>query len=93
MAGDRERFLAEGFDDDVTKPILDIGASTLLTGGAHSTRFFGNVLDDLAPCLPRAERIVIPDAAHNVPGDKPAPFRDAVRAFLVRQQQAANLLR
>lgn len=64
-----------------------IGAPTLLTGGgARSTPFFGNVLDVLERCLPRVERVVIPDAAHNVPGDNPAAFRDTVRAFLGRQQ-------
>lgn len=62
-----------------------IGAPTLLTGGERSTPFFGRILDALERCLPRAERVVIPAAAHNVPGDNPAAFRDTVSAFLSRQ--------
>jgi pimeloyl-ACP methyl ester carboxylesterase len=63
-----------------------IGTPALLTGGERSTPFFGRILDALERCMPRVERAVIPAAAHNVPGDNPAAFRETVVAFLGRQQ-------
>lgn len=62
-----------------------IAVPILLTGGERSTAFFGGILDGLARCLPRAERIVIPAAAHHVPGDNPAAFSAAILGFFASQ--------
>jgi pimeloyl-ACP methyl ester carboxylesterase len=63
-----------------------VAAPVLLTGGDRSTPLFVRVLDALERCLPNAERVTIPAAAHNVPGDNPAAFRQAVATFLGRQR-------
>jgi len=89
-----ENALSHVADQVSTRPRAPFGCDqarrvdtpTLLTGGERSTPFFGRILDDLERCLPRVERVMIPAAAHNVPGDNPTAFRDAVQAFLSRQQ-------
>lgn len=67
--------------DDVRR----ISAPVLLTSGANSSSFFRAIVDELTRCLPRAERVVIADAAHTVLEDQPGQFTDAVRQFLRKQ--------
>nr|WP_198371864.1 alpha/beta hydrolase [Roseomonas rosulenta] len=61
-----------------------ISAPVLLTGGDRSTPFFAAILDALERCLADSERATVAGAAHNVPGDAPEAYRDAVLAFLAR---------
>jgi non-heme chloroperoxidase len=54
----------------------------LLVGGDHSPPMFGPILDELARCLPNAERVLIPRAGHNMQIDNPLAFNEQVLAFL-----------
>jgi non-heme chloroperoxidase len=54
----------------------------LLIGGDHSPSMFRPILDELARCLPNAERVVIPGAGHNMQVDNPLAFNEQVLAFL-----------
>lgn len=55
---------------------------TLLVSGGQSARFFHAITDELARCLPKHERIEIPDAGHSMHRDDPATYNDKVLKFL-----------
>lgn len=57
---------------------------TLLTNGEHSPRFFHRIVEELAGCLPRAERVMIPNASHTVPRENPQSYSQAILAFLTK---------
>jgi non-heme chloroperoxidase len=61
-----------------------IAAPLLLTGGERSPAFFHRIVDALALCLPRSERITVAGASHTVPGERPEAYGEAVVAFLAR---------
>jgi pimeloyl-ACP methyl ester carboxylesterase len=59
-----------------------IGTPTLLVGGDRSPAMFAPILEELAKCLPNAERVVIPRAGHNMQIDNPVAFNEQVLKFL-----------
>lgn len=61
-----------------------IGVPVLLVGGDRSPPIFGKIMDVLAPCLKRSERIVIPNASHPMNRMNPAAFSKSVMDFLAR---------
>jgi pimeloyl-ACP methyl ester carboxylesterase len=61
-----------------------ITAPTLLLNGARSPAFFHRIVDELEHCLSKRERMTIPDASHNVPGENPQRYDEAVLAFLAK---------
>lgn len=61
-----------------------ITAPTLLLNGARSPAFFHRIVDELEHCLAKRERITIPGASHNVPGENPQGYDEAVLAFLAK---------
>lgn len=67
--------------DDARK----IASPSLLVAGDLSPRLFSLMLNGLQSCLPRAERITIAKASHEVHRDNPADFNREVLAFLRRQ--------
>ena len=67
--------------DDAQK----ITPPSLLVAGDLSPRLFSLMLNGLQSCLPRAERITISKASHEVHRDNPGDFNREVLAFLKRQ--------
>jgi non-heme chloroperoxidase len=61
-----------------------ITAPTLLTNGERSPAFFHRIIDELARCLPNAERVVIPASSHTVPSENPDGYDEAVLSFIAR---------
>lgn len=57
---------------------------TLLLTGEWSPPMFGKVIDELAGCLPDAERAVIPKAPHAMQLGNPTAYNETVLAFLGR---------
>jgi pimeloyl-ACP methyl ester carboxylesterase len=56
----------------------------LLLQGEVSPRVFGLISDELARCLPHAERVTIPAASHSMHNMNPPAYNTAVRDFLAR---------
>ena len=61
-----------------------ISVPVLLVGGDRSPPIFAKIMDTLAPCLKRSERIVIPNASHPMMRMNPAAFSQGVMDFLAR---------
>jgi pimeloyl-ACP methyl ester carboxylesterase len=61
-----------------------IKVPVLLLTGERSPKIFRLITDELARCLPRAERVMIPDASHAISADNPPAYNEAVLAFLAR---------
>ncbi len=61
-----------------------IEAATLLLTGDASPRQFLAVADELARCMPHAERATIPHASHLLHGMNPIGFNQTVLAFLAK---------
>jgi pimeloyl-ACP methyl ester carboxylesterase len=59
-----------------------INASTLLSNGERSPKFFYRIIDQLEVCLPNRERIVVAGSSHTVPAENPDAYNQAVLAFL-----------
>ena len=57
----------------------------LLIGAEQSPPVFGKILDVLASCLKRSERVMIPNASHTMNRMNPSAFNKAVLDFLARQ--------
>jgi pimeloyl-ACP methyl ester carboxylesterase len=56
----------------------------LLTNGERSPAFFHRIVDELARCLPNAERVVIPESSHTAPSENPSGYAKALLSFLAR---------
>ncbi|MGH8196822.1 MAG: alpha/beta fold hydrolase [Steroidobacteraceae bacterium] len=64
-------------------------APVLVVNGQFDTRIRLEAGERLGRSLPRAERIVIPDAGHLPNLDDPAAYNEAIQLFLRRQSRAA----
>lgn len=61
-----------------------IDRPALLLNGEHSPRLFHMIIDELARCLPRATKAVIPHAPHVVHVGNPTAYNATVLDFLAR---------
>ena len=61
-----------------------ITAPTFLLNGGRSPALFHRTADELEHCLAKGERMTIPAASHNVPGENPQRYDEAVLAFLAK---------
>ena len=64
------------------EPLARITCPTLLVRGAESDILSPEIAKRMLATLPDARLIEIAGAGHTVPGDQPAAFAEAVRAFL-----------
>lgn len=64
---------------------------TLLLTGDHSPDRFLRVAEELAQCIPHAERAVIPGADHLLHAMNPRAYNQTVLAYLGRQEEASPL--
>jgi len=55
---------------------------SLLLNGAFSPAMFHLITDELARCLPQAERVLIPTASHAIHQDNPTVYNKTVLDFL-----------
>ena len=65
------------------RSLPDVAAPTLVLVGADDTGFLA-ATDYMAMTIPRAERVVLPDAGHAANIDQPAAFDEVVVDFLQR---------
>lgn len=68
---------------DVIRSLPDVRVPTLVLVGAEDTGF-RKAADYMAATIPRAEKVVVPNAGHAANIDQPAVFNEAVAAFLSR---------
>lgn len=68
---------------DVIRSLPDVGVPTLVLVGANDAGFL-KAADYMAATIPRAEKVVVPDAGHAANIDQPAAFNAAVVDFLQR---------
>jgi pimeloyl-ACP methyl ester carboxylesterase len=61
-----------------------IAAPALMLSGARTIPLHALVDDELERLLPKCERVVIPDASHDLWADQPERCREATLAFLAR---------
>jgi pimeloyl-ACP methyl ester carboxylesterase len=66
-----------------------IPTATLVLNGQFDTQARLRAGEQLARALPRAERVLIPDAGHLPNLDNPVAYNDAIGSFLRRQSRAA----
>jgi pimeloyl-ACP methyl ester carboxylesterase len=59
-----------------------ISVPVLLVGGEKSRPSFGKALDALQACLKQAERVVIPNAGHDMTRDNPVGLSEALLNFI-----------
>ncbi len=71
------------FPEIQPKTIREITVPVLLLSGAKSYPFLGLISEELARLLPNHERIVLPDAGHQMWYQAPDDCRKAVEDFLV----------
>lgn len=71
------------FDSRVIDSLPQISVPTLIVVGERDTPFL-NGTDYMAAKIPRAEKVVIPDAGHSSNIDQPEAFNRAVLDFLAR---------
>jgi non-heme chloroperoxidase len=64
--------------------VRQLRVPTLLVTGALSPLMFHRIADELARCLPMAERAVIPAASHAMHLGTPQAYSETVLAFLAR---------
>lgn len=76
-----EQYFPALSSDDVAR----LRMPTLLVQGEVSPPMFGLISDELARCLPHAERVTIPAASHSMHGQNSAAYNGAVLAFLATQ--------
>jgi pimeloyl-ACP methyl ester carboxylesterase len=67
---------------DVWRAIPRLRAPTLVVRGEHSQTFFPQAQKRMERLLPHARFVVIPDAGHMVPLERPAEVGAAIREFL-----------
>lgn len=77
--------MREGWRDaiDLWGPLRRIGCPTLLVRGGESDILTAEQAEQVVAALPAGQLAEIAGAGHTVPGDKPAEFARAVRAFLL----------
>jgi non-heme chloroperoxidase len=73
------------FPDLARDAVRVISAPSLLLSGANTIPLHALVDDELQRLLPNAERVVIPDATHDLWADQPELCRAATLSFLGRQ--------
>jgi pimeloyl-ACP methyl ester carboxylesterase len=61
-----------------------LGVPVLLVGGALSPPVYGRIIDVLASCVKRSERVTIPNASHGMNRMNPSAFNKAVLDFLAK---------
>jgi pimeloyl-ACP methyl ester carboxylesterase len=76
--------LGPGFPPFPKESIMKLIIPTLLVYGEGSPRFFHAISDKLSALLPVSEKVVIPDASHEIHGDNPHAYNEAVLEFLSR---------
>ena len=64
------------------REVSRIEKPVLLLNAEHSPRMFHLITDELARCLPRAARIIVPAASHSMHLDNPRLYNSSVLAFL-----------
>lgn len=78
----------EGTDPAVDPPTIvrlpEIAARTLVISGSLDDPSFLALGDDMARVMPRAERVIIPDAGHVLNMERPDEFNRVVLDFLTR---------
>lgn len=67
---------------DLWGPLARIACPTLVLRGAESDILSREIADKMMRALPDGTLVEIAEAGHTVPGDQPAAFAQAVRAFL-----------
>jgi len=67
---------------DLWGPLGRIECPTLLVRGAESDILSLEIAEKMLQVLPAGEFVEVAEAGHSVPGDQPAAFARAVRAFL-----------
>jgi non-heme chloroperoxidase len=72
------------FPDLAPDAVRAIAAPTLLLSGARTIPLHSLIDDELARLLPSCERVVIPDASHDLWADQPERCRAAALSFLAR---------
>jgi 3-oxoadipate enol-lactonase len=70
--------------DDVTERLGDISAPTLVVCGEEDASTPPELSRVLAERIPDAELVMIPDAGHHTPIERPEPVTEAIEAFLAR---------
>jgi pimeloyl-ACP methyl ester carboxylesterase len=72
------------FPDLARDAVRAIAAPTLLLSGARTIPLHSLIDDELGRLLPSCERVLIPDASHDLWADQPERCRAATLAFLAR---------
>jgi len=64
------------------KEAATLQVPTLLVYGGKSPRFFHSISDKLYKLLPNVQRLIIPDASHDMHGENPEAYNEKVLEFL-----------
>ncbi len=68
--------------DAMWRALGQVSCPALVVRGAQSPLVSEEAAARVVAALPHGTLVTVPDAAHSVPGDNPAGFRDAVAGFL-----------
>lgn len=79
-------FLGSGFLPLDKEAIRQVACPVLLISAAQSPAIFRLMIEELQQLLPNAQRVVIPDASHNMHEDNPLVFNREVLRFLKVQE-------
>jgi pimeloyl-ACP methyl ester carboxylesterase len=66
------------------KKVAKLPMPVLLVSGEKTKPMLKQIVDELARVLPSAERVVIKDAGHGSPRERPVQFTEALMSFLSR---------
>jgi pimeloyl-ACP methyl ester carboxylesterase len=75
---------SDPFPDLSREKVASLSMPVLLIRGANTEELDILTSDELARVIPKAERVIIPNAGHGSPRQNPASFNEAVLAFLGR---------
>lgn len=86
----KAEFLGTGFLPLPTHQLRSVRIPALLVAGQASPKVFHRLLDRIEELLPNTERVEIHGASHIMHEDNPSTYNEAVIAFLLKHEKAAQ---
>jgi len=83
------RGMGAGAQPSLWQNLQDVGLLVLLLTG-ESDQKFGGIGKEMAPLLPQASHVTMPDAGHTIHLEKPTPYSQTVVSFLKNIENGAR---